>query len=74
MERFALRNFVKVLMWRFSAAAVVFGVFLSLGRVKRMDLPVFSALLDSQIGFYASAFLTVGFLSLGWMGFQSYRG
>ncbi|QLD84162.1 hypothetical protein HWV23_00065 [Natronomonas halophila] len=58
---------------RIGAAAVVFGVFVGVGYLSRMEAFGLANLLDDQATFFTVAFLLIGFLSVGWLLIQRYR-
>lgn len=70
----SFESFLRELGLRIGAAAVVVGIFSGLGYLNRINFFGMSWLLDSQFLFFAAAFAIVGFVSLGWIGFQQYRG
>ncbi len=66
----SLKNFLKDLGMRIGAAAVVVGIFFSLGYANRTDFFGLSSLLGNQLVFFAVAFLLVGIASICWIVFQ----
>ena len=68
-----LANFLKEFGMRVGAGAVVLGIFVGLGYVKRRNLLGLSSVLESQSGFFTAAFLLVGAVSVGWIGLQRYN-
>ncbi|KAB1194586.1 hypothetical protein GJR96_14500 [Haloferax sp. MBLA0076] len=69
----SLGQFLTDLGLRVGAAAVVFGLFVGLGYVNRIDLFGLSNVLGSQSAFFAAAFLLVGLVAGGWILFQRHR-
>lgn len=67
------KNFLKDVGMRIGAAAVVVGIFFGLGYINRTDFLGLSSLLGNQSIFFATYFLLVGTVSLGWIMFQRYR-
>jgi hypothetical protein len=72
MADLTLRNFLKELGLRLSAAAVVVGTFFALGYANRTDFLGLSTLLTNRLVFFAVAFLIVGVASLCWIAFRRY--
>ena len=68
-----LEAFLRDFGARIGAAAVVLGIFFGLGYLNRTDVLGLSRLLGSQVGFFATAFLLVGVVSVSWIAFQRYR-
>jgi hypothetical protein len=68
-----LENFLKDLGLRIGAAVVVLGIFFGLGYLGRVDFLGLAGLLDTQLGFFAVAFLLVGLVSVGWIALRRRR-
>lgn len=69
-NRFTFRNFLNDLGMRLGAAAVVVGIFLGLGYVRRTDFLGLSSVLDSQLAFFSTAFLLITLVAVGWILYQ----
>ena len=69
---FTFENFLKDLGMRTGAAVVVVGIFFGLGYINRTDFLGLSSLLGNQLIFFATAFLLVGIVPLGWIVFERY--
>lgn len=74
MSRWTLQNFLRDVGLRLAAAGAVVGTFVGLGYANRTNLFGASALLDSQLAFFAVAFLLLGGVALGWIAVQQSRG
>lgn len=66
-KRGSFRHFLKDLGMRLAAGAVVVGVFFGLGYIKRTDLLGLSGLLESQLAFFATAFILIGLIAGTWI-------
>ncbi|KTG11186.1 hypothetical protein [Haloferax profundi] len=69
----SLERFLMDFGLRAGAAAVVFGIFVGLGYVNRIDLFGLSSTLGSQSAFFAAAFFLVGLVAGGWILFRRHR-
>lgn len=70
---FTFENFLKDFGLRIGAAAIVLGIFFGLGYLNRTNFLGLSNILGNQLVFFATAFLLIGIISLGWIGFQRSR-
>jgi len=64
---FTFREFLSDLGLRVAAAGIVVGIFVGLGRAKRTDIPGLSGLLSTEAGFFATAFLLIGLVTVAWV-------
>lgn len=73
VSELTFRNFLKDLGMRIGAAAIVVGIFIGVGYIKRTNLFGLSSLLESQLAFLAAVFLVIGLVAVSWVIFQQSR-
>jgi hypothetical protein len=67
---FPVRSFLTELGMRVGAATAVVAVFFGLGYLNRTNAFGLFGFLGNRLAFFGTAFLLVGLLSLGWVGFR----